>query len=152
MILENLKDLLNYKDTPKRLVGIDYGDKYVGLSLSDTTWSIASPLTLVSMDKKLTAHLNTIANEHKVAVFVIGLPRNMNGSYGPQCDKIKAFSQKFEEQTDIPLFFWDERLSTMAVTRTLLEADVSRKRRKDLVDKMAATYILQGVLDALKRA
>jgi putative Holliday junction resolvase len=86
-----------------------------------------------------------------VGGLVIGLPLNMNGTEGPSAQSARAFARNFEAKHPMPMLFWDERLSTAAVTRTLLEADVSRAKRKEVVDKMAAAYILQGVLDAMKR-
>ena len=82
--------------------------------------------------------------------FILGLPLNRDGSEGPRCQSTRQFAKNLEEKTDLPITFWDERMSTLAVTRTLIEADRSRARRKDLVDKMAASYILQGALDWLK--
>ena len=134
-----------------RLLGFDLGTKTIGLAVSDTTRRIASPLTTIARTKfkadaaALLAH----AAKHSVAAFVIGLPLNMDGSEGPRVQATRAFARSLAALTDLPIFFWDERLSTAAVTRTLIEADASRKRRGEVVDKMAAAYILQGVLDRL---
>ena len=89
--------------------------------------------------------------QHGVGGLVVGLPLNMDGSEGPSAQSARAFVRNFGARSNVPIVFWDERLSTAAVTRTLIDADASRKRRKDVVDKMAAAYILQGALDALKR-
>jgi len=91
--------------------------------------------------------LKLIADNHIVGI-VLGLPRNMDGSEGPRCQSTRAFAKNVETLTDVPITFWDERLSTAAVERTLLEADASRKRRGEVIDKMAAAYILQGFLDS----
>ncbi len=130
-----------------RLIGVDLGDKTIGLALSDTRRTIASPLqTLRRSDAE---RLLAIAKLHDVGALVIGLPRNMDGSEGPRAQATRAFVRNLAPLTALAIAFWDERLSTAAVTRTLLEADTSRKRRAALVDKMAAAYILQGALDRL---
>ena len=132
-----------------RLMGLDLGTKTIGLAISDVDRRIASPLETIRRTK-FTADaeaLLKLATRHGVAVLVIGLPLNMDGSEGPRVQATKAFSRNLAQKTDLPQFFWDERLSTAAVTRTLLEADASRARREALVDKLAAAYILQGVID-----
>ncbi len=142
----------NLKDGKNRLLGIDLGDKTVGLSLSDVTWTIASPYQTLKRlsDFQAITELEQIIHTFKVVVMVIGYPLNMNGSAGPQSEKVLKFVEKMLQRYDIPIFLWDERLSTMAVTRTLIEADVSRKKQKKAVDKMAASYILQGMLDSIR--
>ncbi|RZI46294.1 Holliday junction resolvase RuvX [Candidatus Finniella inopinata] len=134
-----------------RLLGIDLGDKTVGLSLSDTTWTIASPYQTLarSSDQKAIDDLKKVIQEFSIMAIVMGYPLNMNGSAGPQSQKVVQFSEKLLTNHKIPLLLWDERLSTAAVTRTLITADVSRKKQKKAVDKLAATFILQGVLDSL---
>jgi putative Holliday junction resolvase len=92
-----------------------------------------------------------LAKQHNAAALVFGLPLNMDGTEGPRCQSTRAFVRNLEKLTDLPVVFWDERMSTMAVTRTLLDADASRARRAELVDKMAAAYILQGALDRLRK-
>lgn len=144
--LDELKELKTGKN---RLLGLDLGEKTIGLALSDLTWFISSPFevirrTTIETDYKA---LQKAILEFNIAALVIGLPLNMNGSEGPQAQKARAFVDALAEVIDIPVYFWDERLSTVAVTRTLLAADVSRKRRSQVVDKMAATFILQGALD-----
>lgn len=132
-----------------RLMGLDLGTKTIGLAISDVERRIASPLETIRRTK-FTADaeaLLKLATKHGVAVLVLGLPLNMDGSEGPRVQATKSFSRSLAQKTDLPQFFWDERLSTAAVTRTLLEADASRARRGELVDKMAAAYILQGVID-----
>ena len=133
-------------------MGLDVGSKTIGLALSDRHHIIATPLSTINrtkfkVDGKKLAELIT---EHQVIALVIGLPMNMDGTEGPRCESVRQFATNLLEVVDIPVFFWDERLSTMAVTRTMIEADMSRQRRKQVVDKAAASYILQGVLDRLK--
>lgn len=136
-----------------RLMGVDLGTKTIGLALSDVSRSIASPLETIKRTK-FTAdaeRLIALAKSHGAAALVFGLPLNMDGTEGPRCQSTRAFVRNLEKLTDLPVVFWDERMSTQAVTRTLLDADASRARRAELVDKMAASYILQGALDRLRR-
>lgn len=133
----------------QRLIGIDLGTKTIGLSLSDIGLQIASPLETLKRIKFTpdAAKLAEQINKFGVGGLVYGLPLNMDGSEGPRSQATRAFARHFKAILDIPVLFWDERMSTLAVTRTLLEADASRNRRAELVDKMAAAYILQGALD-----
>jgi putative holliday junction resolvase len=133
------------------LMGLDLGTKTIGLAISDPGRSIASPLSTIARTKFKAdaAALLKEAERHAIGGLVIGLPLNMDGSEGPRAQATRAFARNLAALTDLPIFFWDERLSTAAVTRTLIEADASRKRRGEVVDKMAAAYILQGVLDRL---
>jgi putative Holliday junction resolvase len=135
------------------LIALDLGTKTIGLALSDDGRRIASPLKTIARTKFKadSATLLAIAEERKVAGFVIGLPLNMDGSEGPRAQATRAFVRNLMALTDLPIVLWDERLSTAAVTRTLLEADASRKRRSEVVDKMAAAFILQGALDRLAK-
>ena len=135
-----------------RLIGLDLGEKTIGLALSDTLLSVASPLeTLKSGKFSANADaLQRLIKTHGVGGLVVGLPLNMDGSEGPSAQSARAFARNFANRSDVAIVFWDERLSTAAVTRTLLEADSSRKRRAEVVDKMAAAYILQGALDRLR--
>ncbi|MBX9786894.1 MAG: Holliday junction resolvase RuvX [Alphaproteobacteria bacterium] len=135
-----------------RFLGCDVGEKTIGLALSDVNLTIATPFDVIrrtqwKMDSKT---LLKIFSDHHIVGIVVGLPLNMDGSEGPRCQSIRQFSQNVLALSDIPLCLWDERLSTVAVTRTLLEADVSREKRKKVIDKMAASYILQGFLDGLR--
>ena len=136
--------------TGDRLLGIDMGSKTIGLAMSDITRTIATPLETIRRTKfgVDVERMRDIVNEHGIAGFVLGLPMNMDGSEGPRCQSTRAFAENLLGKIDLPLAFWDERMSTQAVTRTLIEADVSRKGRKQVVDKMAAAFILQGALDA----
>ncbi|MEE8630818.1 MULTISPECIES: Holliday junction resolvase RuvX [Methylobacterium] len=134
-----------------RLLGLDLGTKTIGLALSDVQRRIASPLETIKRVKFTpdAAALAAIATKHAVGGLVIGLPLNMDGSEGPRVQSTRAFVRNLKPILPLPVLFWDERLSTAAVTRTLLEADASRARRGALVDKLAAAYILQGCLDVL---
>jgi putative Holliday junction resolvase len=134
-----------------RLFGLDLGEKTIGIALSDARRTIASPLETLKRTKFQpdAQRLLQLARLHGVGGFVIGLPRNMDGSEGAAAQSARAFGRNLAALSDLPIAFWDERLSTAAVTRTLIEADTSRKRRAALVDKLAAAYILQGALDRL---
>ncbi len=136
----------------QRVLGLDLGTKTIGLALSDTSLCIATPLQTLRRSKfaRDSRTLLEIINEHDIAALLLGLPLNMDGSEGPRAQSTRAFAHNMAKLTPVPILFWDERLSTVAVTRTLLEADRSRKRRAELVDKMAAAFILQGALDSLR--
>jgi putative Holliday junction resolvase len=135
-----------------RLLGLDLGEKTIGLALSDTLLSIATPLETLARGKFSTdaAKLDAIVHAQGVGGLIVGLPLNMNGSEGPSAQSARAFARNFSVRSPLPISFWDERLSTAAVTRTLIDADASRKRRAALVDKMAAAFILQGAIDRLR--
>jgi len=135
-----------------RLLGLDLGEKTIGLALSDTLLSVATPLATLKRGKfsANAAELSALMKEHGAGGLVVGLPLNMDGSEGPSAQSARAFARNFSALNEAPIILWDERLSTAAVTRTLLEADSSRKRRAEVVDKMAAAYILQGALDRLR--
>lgn len=148
--LEELKDKLSKSG---RLLGLDLGSKTIGLALSDPGLTVASPIETIRRRKfreDATALIHLI-EARGVGGLVLGLPVNMDGTEGPRCQSTRQFAANLLERIDIPVAFWDERLSTAVVERLLVEADMSRKRRKDVVDKMAAAYILQGALDALAR-
>lgn len=135
-----------------RLLGLDLGEKTIGLALSDTSLSIATPMQTLKRGKFAAdaARLDIIISAQGVGGLVVGLPLNMDGSDGPSAQSARAFGRNWVNHSPLPVVFQDERLSTSAVTRTLLEADASRRRREDVVDKMAAGYILQGALDRLR--
>ena len=135
------------------LLGLDLGEKTIGLALSDPRRQIASPLRTIRRTKFRAdaAALLADAKAHAAVGLVVGLPLNMNGSEGPRAQATRAFARNLAALTDLPIAFWDERLSTVAVTQTMLDADLSRKRRAALVDKLAAAYILQGALDRLRK-
>lgn len=134
-----------------RLMGLDLGTKTIGLALSDVLRSIATPFDTIRRTKftKDVESLFAAMEKHEVGGLVLGLPVEMDGTEGARCQSTRAFVRNLLKLRDVPVALWDERLSTAAVTRTLLEADASRARRAEVVDKMAAAYILQGALDAL---
>jgi putative Holliday junction resolvase len=133
-----------------RLLAYDMGTKTIGLALSDTRQMIASPLTTLVKQKSIThdwPDLQKIIEEHRIVGHVLGFPLNLNGTEGPRCQSVQQFAANLTERLDTPILLWDERLSTAAVERTMLEGDLSRKKRKQKVDQLAATYILQGLID-----
>ncbi len=134
------------------LLGLDPGSKRIGVAIADPDRIIASPLDTVVRVKFATdgARIFALYDGRQCAGLVVGLPRNMDGSDGPAAQSARAFARNLIALRDVPLLMWDERLSTAAVTRTLIEADSSRKRRAEVVDKLAAAYALQGALDAMK--
>jgi putative Holliday junction resolvase len=134
-----------------RLLGLDVGTKTIGTALCDAQWTIATPAQLVVRAKfaKDAAALRALAQDQRVTGIVIGLPLNLDGTDSPRTQSTRAFARNLEAPLGLPILLWDERWSTQAVTRTLLDADASRARRAELVDKMAAAYILQGAIDAL---
>jgi len=137
-----------------RLLGLDLGEKTIGLALSDTTLMVATPMETLARGKfgADAAKIEKIVADQGVGGLVIGLPLNMDGTDGPSAQSARAFARNFSARASaLPVLLWDERMSTAAVTRTLLDADASRKRRGEVVDKMAAAYILQGVLERLRR-
>jgi putative Holliday junction resolvase len=136
----------------QRLLGLDLGEKTIGLALCDRLLTVASPFETLKRGKFAAdaARLDIIISEQGVGGLVVGLPLNMDGSDGPAAQSARAFGRNWAAHSPLPLTFQDERLSTSAVTRTLLEADASRKRRAEVVDKMAAAYILQAALDRLR--
>jgi putative Holliday junction resolvase len=133
------------------LMGLDLGTKTIGVAVSDTFRSVSTPLETVRRKKFSTdaARLMELIAERNIAGVVLGLPFNMDGSEGPRCQSTRAFARNLARLIDIPITFWDERLSTVAAERALLEADTSRKRRSEVIDHVAAGYILQGLLNRL---
>ena len=135
------------------LIGLDLGSKTIGVAISDITRKIASPVETIAR-KKFTEdakRLLAIAADRQAGIFVLGLPLNMDGSEGPRAQSTRAFARNLGKLTPLPIVFWDERLSTAAVERMLIGADTSRARRAEVVDKLAATYILQSALDSLRK-
>lgn len=140
------------KEVPGRLLGIDVGSRTLGLALSDLTRTIATPLLTLRRRRfrEDAAALVAVIGEHEVLGLVIGLPISMDGREGPRCQSVRQFAANLAAHVPLPMAFWDERWSTVAVERMLVgEADLSRKRRREVVDKSAACYILQGALDFL---
>ena len=137
----------------QRLLGLDVGEKTIGLALSDPALSVASPISTIRRTK-FTADANALlklAAERGVGGLVIGLPLNMDGSEGPRCQSVRQFAANLLKLKDLPILFWDERMSTMAVERAMIAHDVTRARRDKVVDQAAAAFILQGALDAIGR-
>ncbi len=138
----------------RRLLGLDVGEKTLGLAISDSALRVASPLETLRRIKftKDAEALRRVVEDRQAGGLILGLPVNMDGSEGRACESVRQFAANLEQiaKIDLPMAFWDERLSTAAIQRLLIdEADMTRKRRGQVVDKMAAAYILQGALDAL---
>ena len=152
MTIVEMNDLRKTVKRGERLLGLDLGSKTIGLAISDSGFMIASPLETIQR-KKFTSDalaLKAIIDERQIGGLVLGLPKNMDGSDGPRVQSTRQFAANLLERFDIPIAFWDERLSTIAVERVLVnEADMSRRKRSAVVDKMAASYILQGALDLM---
>lgn len=136
-----------------KLMGLDLGTKTIGVAISDALRMTASPIETIKRVKftQDAERLAKLVADNAVTGIVVGLPLNMDGTEGPRAQSTRAFVRNLKQKIDLPMVFWDERLSTMAVTRTMLEADLSRARQAEVVDKLAASYILQGALDRLRR-
>ena len=134
------------------LAGLDLGTVTIGVAVSDVLRGVATPLETIRRKKfgLDAAALLALCDKRQVTGLVLGLPLNMDGSEGPRCQATRAFARNLERLTPLPITFWDERLSTVAATRALLEADTSRKRRAEVIDHVAAAYILQGALDRIR--
>jgi len=151
MIYDDISEFAAALPSMQAIAGLDFGEKTIGVAVSDNYRSVATPLETIRR-KKFTldaARLLEIADGRRLGGLVLGLPRNMDGSEGPRCQKTRAFARNLSRLTDLPIGFWDERLSTVAAEKALLEADTTRKRRAEVIDHVAAGYILQGVLDRL---
>ena len=153
MILSNPAELREAVAPGKRLMGRDVGTKTIGLAVSDTRRVIATPLETIRRRRlrEDMARLFALIDTHAVGGLVIGLPLTLAGNDGPRTQSVRQFARNLIAQRDIPVTFWDERLSTAAVTREMIAADLTRKRRGEIVDRVAAAYILQGCLDYLGR-
>ena len=153
MPLRNPTDLKAALQPGARLLGVDLGTKTIGLALSDTLLMVATPLKTLERGKfsRDAALLQQLRREFGVGGLVIGLPISLDGTEGPRAQSTRAFARNLLALDDPEICFWDERLSTAAVTRGMLEADLTRKRRAEIVDKVAAAYIFQGFLDAMGR-
>ncbi len=151
---ESPRDLAGVLRPGQRLLGLDVGTKTIGVALSDSGRAIASPHSTIRRRKfaQDAEALAEIIAANDVGGAIIGLPVNMNGSEGPRCQSVRQFAANLGAKLALDVAFRDERLSTVAATRALIEADMSRQRRADVVDKVAAAYILQGALDFLSRA
>lgn len=155
MVAETITDVEAFKallPASGRLIGLDLGTRTIGLALSDVSRMIASALETIRRTKFKAdaARLLELAAEHEVAGLVVGLPVNMDGSEGPRCQATRAFTRNINQLSALPILLWDERLSTAAVERMLIAADTSRRRRDEVIDKLAATVILQGALDRMR--
>lgn len=151
MIHDAIEDFAAALPPMRAIAGLDLGTKTIGVAVSDNFLTVATPLETLKRKKfgVDAARLLEIAAERDLGGFVLGLPRNMDGSEGPRCQSTRAFARNLSRLTDLPIGFWDERLSTVAAERALLEADTSRARRAEVIDHVAAGYILQGVMDRL---
>jgi putative Holliday junction resolvase len=154
MIFDDIDGFIAALPQMRAVAGLDLGDKTIGVAVSDTFLSVATPLETIKR-KKFTLdaeNLVQIVQNRQIAGLILGLPRNMDGTEGPRCQSTRAFARNLAARADLdlPITFWDERLSTVAAERALLEADTSRKRRAEVIDHVAASYILQGALDRIR--
>ena len=152
MVFQSLSELIKYLPRKSRLLGLDVGRKTIGLAVSDSDMKIATTVGTIRRSKfsKDVKNLNAIISERQVNGLVLGLPISMDGNEGPACQSVRQFAVNLDNILEIGITFWDERLSTSAVERLWIkEADLSRSRRSEIIDKMAAAYILQGALDSL---
>lgn len=152
MIFDAFEDFAASAPPMRALLGLDLGEKTIGVAISDRNGAVATPLETIRRRKFSTdaARLLEIADDRELGGFILGLPRNMDGSEGPRCQSTRAFARNLSRLTDLPITFWDERLSTVAAEKALLEADTTRKRRAEVIDHVAAGYILQGALDRMR--
>jgi putative Holliday junction resolvase len=152
MIVEEFADFARALRPGQVVAGLDLGTKTIGVAVSDRLRGIATPVTTIKRRKftQDAEELLALCEAREVAALILGLPRNMDGSEGPRAQSTRAFARNLTGLTDRPIAFWDERLSTVAAERALLEADTSRKRRAEVIDHVAASYILQGALDRMR--
>ncbi|WJY20899.1 Holliday junction resolvase RuvX [Fontisubflavum oceani] len=155
MIFDTIEDFAAALPQGRALIGLDFGTKTIGVAVSDRLLSAATPLETAKR-RKFTldaARLITLIQEREIGGMILGLPRNMDGSEGPRAQSTRAFARnlsRLPELETLPISYWDERLSTVAAEKALLEADTTRKRRAEVIDHVAAGYILQGALDRLR--
>ena len=151
MITDDITEFVAALPAMRPLIGLDLGTKTIGIAVSDTFRSVASPIETIKRTKFTVDAQAVIAHITKrdIGGLVLGLPRNMDGTEGPRAQATRAFARNFDRLHSMPITFWDERLSTVAAEKALLEADTTRKRRSEVIDHVAASYILQGVLDRL---
>jgi putative holliday junction resolvase len=153
VILANIQEIVPLLPRGGRMMGLDLGEKTIGVAVGDPSHMIATPITTIRRTKfteDAKAFLKLV-DERGVGGLVIGLPLNMDGSEGPRCQSVRQFANNIAKLRDLPMVFWDERLSTVAVTRDMISADLSRAKRAKIVDQSAAAFILQGAFDSLKR-
>jgi putative Holliday junction resolvase len=150
-VCEDVEDFLALTGATSSLMGLDFGTKTIGVAISDRLQTVATPRETIKRRKfGLDADaIERLIAENEIVGIVLGLPMNMDGSEGPRAQSTRAFARNLAGRINVPMFFWDERLSTVAAERALLEADMSRKKRAVVIDNVAASYILQGVLDRL---
>ncbi len=151
MIFETVEAFAEALPRDRALAGLDLGTRTIGVAVSDRRLSVATPLETIRRTK-FTADaeaLLAICAKREIGGLVLGMPFNMDGSEGPRCQSTRAFARNLTRLTDLPIGYWDERLSTVAAERALLEADTTRKRRSEVIDHVAAGYILQGALDRI---
>lgn len=151
MIHEAIEEFAAALPAGRPVAGLDLGTKTIGVAISDPRLSVATPLRTIRRTK-FTAdarELLALCAQRQIGGLILGLPRNMDGSEGPRCQSTRAFARNLSQLTELPITFWDERLSTVAAERALLEADTSRKRRAEVIDHVAAGYILQGAIDRI---
>jgi putative holliday junction resolvase len=151
MILPEITDFAAQLKPNRAICGLDLGDKTIGIAVSDLRRTVATPIHTIRRVKFTldAAELLAILTERNICGILLGLPLNMDGSPGPRVQSTQAFARNLEKLTPLPITFWDERLSTVAAERALIEADMSRMRRREVIDQVAAGYILQGALDRL---
>ena len=151
MIIETIEEFATTLPQGRAVFGLDFGEKTIGVAASDLRRSVASPIFVIRRTKftEDAKALMAMMAERSIAGLILGLPRNMDGSEGPRAQATRAFARNLARLTDVPIGYWDERLSTVAAERALLEADTSRKRRNEVIDQVAAGYILQGALDRM---
>ena len=152
MIYEDVFEFANELQSNNSLIGLDLGTKTIGVAVSDIILSVATPIKTIKRKKFSidSDQLLGIISVKNCCGIIFGLPKNMDGSEGPRAQATRAFARNFSKKTTLPISFWDERLSTVAAEKALLEADTTRKRRAEVIDHVAAAYILQGFLDRLK--
>ena len=152
MICEDIDSFAAARCPHPSLIGLDLGTKTIGVAISDSLRFTATPIETIKRVKFTVdaARLMEMITEREIGGIILGLPRNMDGSEGPRCQSTRAFARNFSRICEHPIGFWDERLSTVAAEKALLEADTSRKRRAEVIDHVAASYILQGALDRLR--
>ena len=151
MIIEDIRDFVAVLPANRAIAGLDLGDKTIGVAISDLRRSVATPIEVIRREKFTldAARLLALLAARGAVAIILGLPLNMDGSEGPRVQSTRAFARNLVRLTDMPVTYWDERLSTVAATRALIEADTSRKRRNEVIDQVAAGYILQGALDRM---
>lgn len=151
MITQDIAAFVEALPPNRAIAGLDLGDKTIGVALSDLRRSVATPVEVIRREKFTldATRLLALLTDRGAMGIILGLPLNMDGSEGPRVQSTRAFARNLEKLTPLPITFWDERLSTVAAERALLEADTSRKGRKEVIDKVAASYILQGALDRM---